>query len=84
MGIDGREVALGCFPISIDVPGFRRLAEEGAANTQPPPLPRLIGVDRLDYSKGLPQRLAGYEAFLAGNTEFLGKVALVQDRPANP
>jgi len=81
MGIDGREVALGCFPISIDVPGFRRLAEEGAANTQPPPLPRLIGVDRLDYSKGLPQRLAGYEAFLAGNTEFLGKVALVQIAP---
>ena len=39
MGIGGREVVLGCFPISINVEGFRRLAAEGAADTPPPPLP---------------------------------------------
>ncbi|MDP2121181.1 MAG: trehalose-6-phosphate synthase [Hoeflea sp.] len=81
MGIGGREIVMGCFPISIDVGGFRRLAEEGAADTPPPALPRLIGVDRLDYSKGLPQRLAGYETFLADNAAFLGQVALVQIAP---
>ena len=43
MGIDGREVVMGCFPISIDVGGFRRLAEEGAVNT---PLSRPATPDR--------------------------------------
>lgn len=81
MGIDGREVVIGCFPISIDVKGFHRQAEEGAANIAPPPLPRLIGVDRLDYSKGLPQRLAGYETFLKRHAEFRSKVALLQIAP---
>ena len=81
MGIEGREVAIGCFPISIDVAGFKRLAEEGAADTEPAPLPRLIGVDRLDYSKGLPQRLSGYETFLERYAAFRSKVALLQIAP---
>ncbi|MEP3436836.1 MAG: trehalose-6-phosphate synthase [Hoeflea sp.] len=81
MGIKGREVVIRCFPISIDVTGFRSLAAQGAATTAPPPLPRLIGVDRLDYSKGLPQRLAGYETFLTGNPEFHSQVGLLQIAP---
>ncbi|MCY0149736.1 trehalose-6-phosphate synthase [Hoeflea sp. G2-23] len=81
IGINGREVAIGCFPISIDVQGFRRLAAEGAVATEPPPLPRLIGVDRLDYSKGLPQRLAGYETFLSKYPQFRSKVSLLQIAP---
>ncbi|WP_417432557.1 alpha,alpha-trehalose-phosphate synthase (UDP-forming) [Hoeflea sp.] len=81
MGIDGREVVIGCFPISIDVRGFRRLAEEGSVNVPPPALPRLIGVDRLDYSKGLPQRLAGYETFLGRYPGFHNKVGLLQIAP---
>lgn len=81
MGIDGREVVLGCFPISIDVRGFRQLALDGAARTPPPTMPRLIGVDRLDYSKGLPQRLLGYEAFLSQSPEFCNKVNLLQIAP---
>lgn len=81
MGIGSREVVMGCFPISIDVKGFRKLAAEGAADTPPPPLPRLIGVDRLDYSKGLPQRLAGYEAFLGKYPGFRNQVGLLQIAP---
>lgn len=81
MGIDGREVVLGCFPISIDVRGFRQLAVEGAAQTAPPPMPRLIGVDRLDYSKGLPHRLLGYEAFLSETQDFCNKVSFLQIAP---
>ncbi|MCY0093335.1 alpha,alpha-trehalose-phosphate synthase (UDP-forming) [Hoeflea ulvae] len=81
MGIAGREVALGCFPISINVDGFRRLAAEGAVNTPAPSLPRLIGVDRLDYSKGLPQRLVGYQKFLESHAAFHGKVSLLQIAP---
>ena len=81
MGISGREVVLGCFPISIDVRGFRQLAVEGAARTAPPPMPRLIGVDRLDYSKGLPHRLHGYETFLSQAPEFCNRVGLLQIAP---
>ncbi|PWW02163.1 trehalose 6-phosphate synthase [Hoeflea marina] len=81
IGINGREVAIGCFPISIDVEGFRQLAMNGAQSTDPAPLPRLIGVDRLDYSKGLPQRLSGYETFLANHPEYRSKVTLLQIAP---
>jgi trehalose 6-phosphate synthase/phosphatase len=34
-------------------------------------------VDRLDYSKGISNRLEGYELFLETNPEFQGKVALL-------
>jgi trehalose 6-phosphate synthase len=34
----------------------------------------IIGVDRLDYSKGLVQRLEAFEIFLARNPEWHGKV----------
>ena len=79
--INGREISLGCFPISIDVKGFAEMAEEKAQTVDPAPLIRMIGVDRLDYSKGLPQRLAGYEQFLADYPDYCGKVSLLQIAP---
>ncbi|KXA89656.1 alpha,alpha-trehalose-phosphate synthase [candidate division MSBL1 archaeon SCGC-AAA259I09] len=41
----------------------------------------IISVDRLDYTKGIPQRLRAYELFLEENPEFLKKVTLVQRVP---
>ncbi|OKL58230.1 hypothetical protein UA08_06393 [Talaromyces atroroseus] len=38
----------------------------------------MIGVDRLDYTKGLVQKLKGYERFLNDNPELRNKVVLVQ------
>ena len=38
----------------------------------------VISVDRLDYTKGIKERLDAFEHFLAGNPEFLRKVILVQ------
>lgn len=81
MGIAGRAVAIGAFPISIDVKGFARSAAKAARDVPPPLLPRLIGVDRLDYSKGLPQRLAGYEQFLETHPGYREKVTLLQIAP---
>ena len=81
MGIGGRGVAIGCFPISIDVEGFARTARDAATAVDPAPLPRLIGVDRLDYSKGLPQRLAGYEQFIDSFPQYREKVSLLQISP---
>ena len=37
----------------------------------------ILSVDRLDYSKGIPNRLEGYELFLETHPEFQGKVALL-------
>lgn len=38
----------------------------------------IIGIDRLDYTKGLVQKLNGYESFLQQHPELNTKVTLVQ------
>lgn len=35
----------------------------------------LLGVDRLDYIKGIPQKLHAFESFLENHPEFIGKVS---------
>ena len=41
----------------------------------------IIGVDRLDYSKGIPQRLDAFERFLATQPDWRGKVTYLQITP---
>jgi trehalose 6-phosphate synthase len=41
----------------------------------------IVGVDRLDYSKGLEERMLGYEQFLHDHPELRGDVFLVQVTP---
>jgi trehalose 6-phosphate synthase len=41
----------------------------------------IVGVDRLDYSKGLEERMLGYEQFLHDRPELRGDVFLVQVTP---
>src|SRR3546814_7302473 len=43
----------------------------------------IVGADRLDYSKGLPERFLGYEHFLATHPERHGKVFLLQIAPVS-
>jgi trehalose 6-phosphate synthase len=43
----------------------------------------VIGVDRLDYSKGLIQRLDAFDIFLANHSEWLGKLTYLQITPTN-
>ena len=38
----------------------------------------LVGIDRLDYTKGIPRRLLAYERMLADHPELHGRVRLVQ------
>lgn len=38
----------------------------------------LLGVDRLDYTKGIPERLRAYRKFLRDSPEWRGKVVLIQ------
>ncbi len=37
----------------------------------------ILSIDRLDYSKGIPQRVKAYERFLKKNAHYHGKVSLI-------
>src|SRR3546814_3206207 len=41
----------------------------------------IVGVDRLDYRKGLEERLLGYERFLQDHTGYHSNVVIVQIAP---
>jgi len=82
----GETTLASVFPIGIDAAAFRKLAEN--ESTKGALLPELgedmqtiIGVDRLDYTKGLPERLRAFETLLEEFPEHRGKVRLVQIAP---
>jgi len=69
--LDGRRIGIGVDPIGIDVEGFRAvLADPETARlladleSQYAGRRLVLGVERLDYTKGIPQRLAAFERFL--------------------
>lgn len=80
-----RGTAVGVFPIGID---FREVAQraalpavvERAAQLSAAHAGRkiILGVDRLDRSKGLPEKLRGFAELLARHPELREKVSLVQ------
>jgi trehalose 6-phosphate synthase/phosphatase len=79
-----REVRLGVFPMGVDAESFSAMAEEpelaaevhalkGDENLQ-----LLVGVDRLDYTKGIPRRLLSFERMLQSHPELRERVRLIQ------
>ena len=86
--VDGRRVKTAAFPIGIDVGEFERVLDREDARHAWETLHRsaegrkvIIGVDRLDYSKGLVERFNGYRRFLAENPDWLGRVSFLQIAP---
>jgi trehalose 6-phosphate synthase len=87
---NGQETLIGSFPVGIEPRTFAQLARR---NEQSPLVKDLIaslggrnlviGVDRLDYSKGLIQRLDAFDIFLANHSEWLGKLTYLQITPTN-
>jgi len=86
--IDGLRVRLGAFPVSIETAIYARMARNAARS----PLVRrvkeslgecrlILGVDRLDYSKGIPERIKGFERFLEGHPHWHSRVTLLQITP---
>jgi trehalose 6-phosphate synthase len=82
---EDREVDVGVFPISIDYASFHTRSEEPAvrerANEVRKALPGralMLGVDRLDYTKGIPERLHAFRHLLRSHPETHGRVNLVQ------
>ena len=79
-----REVRLGVFPMGIDAKNFATLAEDPKVNAESKALrgdgsvKLLVGVDRLDYTKGIPGRLLSYERMLVTHPDLRERVRLVQ------
>jgi trehalose 6-phosphate synthase/phosphatase len=73
-----RTVAVGAFPLGIDYVEV----EVRAAAADPVAMgggERLVlGVDRLDYTKGIPERIRAFVRFLELHPEHVGKVVLLQ------
>jgi len=86
----GASTRIGAFGIGIDTESFARLAEKAV---QRPETTRLtdslagrelvIGVDRLDYSKGITQRLEAFRELLSRWPEHRSRVTFMQIAPVS-
>jgi len=81
----GRSLRVGAFPIGIDTQDFAEIAAAEANSDETRRLVEslagrdlVIGVDRLDYSKGIPQRFESFHHLLANRPEHRGKVTFMQ------
>ena len=84
----GRSATAAVFPIGIDAESFAKGAAQAENTKQVDRLRNsligramIIGVDRLDYSKGLPQRFAAYERLLENYPENRGRATFLQIAP---
>jgi trehalose 6-phosphate synthase/phosphatase len=83
--LDERRVQFAVFPMGIDAEAFRLLAmskevQSAAADlkTQAGGRTILLGVDRLDYTKGIPRRLLAFESLLQADESLRDRARLVQ------
>ncbi len=80
-----RSIRVGAFPISIDYRGFAKDAASSEVEThlsnirtELDGLKMLLGLDRLDYTKGITPRLKAFRRLLDRSPELRGKVRFVQ------
>jgi trehalose 6-phosphate synthase len=83
----GRSTAVRPFPISID---FQEISEEASQKEVDKEIERLknelgiedekigVGLDRIDYTKGIPDRLRAFACFLGKYPQYQGKVVFIQ------
>jgi trehalose 6-phosphate synthase len=87
LGSGDRAMRIGTFPVGIETRDFTRLARRAVKTSfvqqviASVPGMLMIGVDRLDYSKGITLRLEAYERFLASHPEWHGKITYLQITP---
>ena len=82
---DGMSTRLGVYPAGIDPAVFQDPAGEDARGlaeqlsiANSPDHRIILAVDRLDYTKGIPQRLRAFERLLERNRSLRGNVTFVQ------
>lgn len=83
----GRTTMVRPFPISVDFDWHEQMAaspeivgEMDLWRAQIDPMPEFlgIGIDRIDYTKGIPERLRALDLFFENYPEFRGRVGFVQ------
>lgn len=82
--LSGRETRLAAFPIGIDAEDFAESARTSRAEDRLRSLTGaelMIGVDRLDYSKGIPNRFRAFQALLEEREDLHEKLAFLQIAP---
>lgn len=82
---DGRNIRLGVVPISIDFNEFAGLAARSDVQANSRKLREdfkdrgiILGVDRLDYTKGIPQRIEALDVAFRLFPELVGKLVFIQ------
>lgn len=81
--VGGREVRVGAFPIGVDFASFDSGGGDAAVDRD---LARwagsgeamILGIDRLDYTKGIPRRLLAFERLLERHPRWKKRVRLLQ------
>lgn len=85
VSIGDRVVSVGNFPIGIDFDGFDQRARSDAVTEQTrslrenlPDRQLIVGIDRLDYTKGVPERLYAFQNALRRYPDLIENVTLIQ------
>jgi trehalose 6-phosphate synthase len=85
--LHGRHTTVVSVPIGVDFDRIQRIAADPTLKEEQERLVRLfglrapiigIGVDRLDYTKGIPERIAALDAVLTQRPELRGRMTFVQ------
>ncbi len=93
ISVDSREVSVDVFPMGIDYDKFKNKAQEVQSKPiqerskehqdldrfllNSPDRKLILSIDRLDYTKGIPQRIKAFRKFLYDHPEFKEKVSLI-------
>jgi trehalose 6-phosphate synthase/phosphatase len=75
---DGRPIRAGAFPLGIDFDHFESLALMAQRDHRVDDEHVILGVDRLDYTKGIPHRIRAFAHLLETHPEHRGRVTLLQ------
>lgn len=85
IGFEGKQCIVGNFPIGIDFEEFAKVADTPAVAWRVEDLRSqfggrqvMLGVDRLDYTKGIPERLAAFSQALERYPQLHRKVTFLQ------
>lgn len=83
ISFNNRNIIVESFPMGIDSEKFATLLKSPQVQEQIDALNKMFGetkvvlsIDRLDYSKGILQRLQAFEQFLQENQDFMGRIVL--------
>ena len=85
LDLDSRRIGIGVDPIGIDIAGFRETLKDPETAELYAQLEEqydgrrlVLGVERLDYTKGIPQKLLAYERFLERDPSLASTTTMLQ------